>query len=67
MRVFMDGKGKYYKADAPRAVDVDAEVNFPSPDMLVVLTEEPIGQLEMLAKINDLQHQREEARLLRSI
>lgn len=49
-RVFYDDAGKLYKAKSPKSPS-HAEVNFPTPDMLRVLTDESITREVMTGKI----------------
>lgn len=44
-RIFIDSRGRYYKALEPKE-DGDAEFNHPTPDMFQLLTEVPITRVE---------------------
>lgn len=59
-RVYIDSQGKFYKAKQKTDAN-DAEVNFPTGDMLKALDSQPITKEEMIAKINHPEFHREQA------
>lgn len=61
-RIFITHGGKFYKAEK-KLKDEDAEVNFPTGDMLKALTATPISREEMLGIINHVNFNKEVASL----
>lgn len=59
-KVFYTNDGKLYKAKERISVS-DAEMNFPTGDMLKALTEVPMTREEMIFKINHIDFNRKEA------
>jgi hypothetical protein len=59
-RIFINFDGKFYQAAEPKHPN-DAETNFPHPNMLKALTEEPMTREEMLTKINHVDFDKPEA------
>lgn len=58
-RVFIDQAGKLYKATEPKNPG-DAEMTFPTKDILKALTSEPCTREVMLGRINHVEFNREE-------
>ena len=62
-RVFIDQGGKLYKATEPKFLG-DAEMTFPTKDILKALTDVPCTREEMLGRINHVDFNRTDPALV---